>query len=247
MLMTPPDALPNSADAEPRRISIRSAAPSSVPRSGRVGPDADDAARRVAEQRRRRAAQDLDPIGGAELQVGELTLTVGKRLRDPVHQHLDPAHRKGRPGPKPADRDPLIQREVVAVRRVHPWDGHERLVQAPRGAGPADLGLVHELDGLGDAVDGRVGSGDRDDGGGQRVDLEAVVVTGGCVPLLGRRRERPEGTEQGEGRHSHQSRWLSRRGEGFLTAPPGHVKATSAGETSDSSGSAAGRWRRSSR
>src|SRR6266481_2668858 len=145
---------------------------------------------------------DALPIGGAQLQVGELTLAVGKRLRDPVHQHLDPAHREGRPGPKPADRDPLIQREVVAVRRVHPWDGHERLVQAPRGTGPADLGLVHELDRLGDAVDGRVGSGDRNDRGGQRVDLEAVVVTGGCVPLLGRRRERPEGTEEGDGFHS---------------------------------------------
>src|SRR2546430_1440244 len=38
------------------------------PRWRRVGPDADHAARGVAEQRRRRAAQDLDPIGGAELQ-----------------------------------------------------------------------------------------------------------------------------------------------------------------------------------
>src|SRR5205814_4824079 len=115
----------------------------------------------------------------------------------------DPAHREGRARPKPADRDALIEREVVSVRRVHPRDGHERLVQAPRGPGLTDLGLLEELDGLGDPVDGWVGSGNRDDGGGQGVDLEAVIRPGGAgeggrIPLLGRTRQRPCTAECGE-------------------------------------------------
>ena len=196
------------------------------PRSGGVGPDADHAARRVPEQRRRRAAQDLDPIRGAQLQVGELTLAIGERLRDAVHQHLDPTHGEGRTGPKPADRDSLIEREVVAVRSVHPRHGDERLVQAPRGPGLADLGLLEEVDGLGDAVDRRVGPGNRDDRGRQGIHPQAVRGTGrgGRIPLLGPRRERPHATQRGEQcRHSparHELRhpiesMAFRTGEGF--------------------------------
>ena len=58
----------------------------------RVGPDADDAARRVPEQRRGRAPQDFDAIDFTELEVGELALAVGERLWDAVDEDLDAAN-----------------------------------------------------------------------------------------------------------------------------------------------------------
>ena len=74
-----------------------------------IGPDADHAARGVAEQRGRGAPQHLDAVALPELEIGELALTVGERLRDPVDQHLDAADRERRSRAEPADRDPLVE------------------------------------------------------------------------------------------------------------------------------------------
>ena len=157
----------------------------------RIGPDADHTARRVAEQRRRRAAQHLDPVGLPQLQVRELPRAVGQSLRNAVHQHLDAPHGELRARPEAADRDTLIERKVVAVRGVHAGDRHERLIEAPGGPRPADVGLVDELDRLRDPIEGRVGAGHGDHGRGQRVDpqtLRRLRRTRGRVALLGRPR-----------------------------------------------------------
>src|SRR6266403_4610878 len=41
------------------------------------------------------------------IEIGELALSVGKRLRDAVHENLDPAHGERRPRAEAANRDPL--------------------------------------------------------------------------------------------------------------------------------------------
>src|ERR1051326_6819364 len=60
-------------------------------RRRRFGGEGGHPARGVAVERPGRAGQDLGPAHDAELQVGELTLAVGERLRHAVDEHLDAA------------------------------------------------------------------------------------------------------------------------------------------------------------
>jgi len=63
----------------------------------------EDAARGVAVQARRRAAQDLDVVEGTVIDVGQLALSIGQRLGDAVQQDLDPTRPELRPGARPAN------------------------------------------------------------------------------------------------------------------------------------------------
>src|SRR5260370_30293385 len=101
-----------------------------------------------------------------------------------------------------------MEREVVAIRRIHPGHGREGLIETPRGARLTDGGLFDELHGLGDLVDRRVAAGDGDDGWGQRVHLEAVRGAGGGVPPLRRPPLRPNPTERDERPYSPQGETL---------------------------------------
>src|SRR5207244_4758705 len=125
------------------------------------------------------ATQHFDPVGRTELEVRELSLAVRQGLWNSIHQHLDPPHGECRSGAEAADRDTLIEREVVAVGRVHTGNCYERLVQAPGGPRTADLGLLDELDGLGDAIDRRVSAGHGDDGRREWLALQAGCGTCG--------------------------------------------------------------------
>ena len=112
-----------------------------------IGPDAHDAAGGVAEERRGGAAEDLDAVHRTQVEVGELALAVGQGLRDAVHQDLDPAHGERGAAPEAADREPLIERKVVAIGDEDARHAGQRLVEAPGGLGVADLRFVHQLNG----------------------------------------------------------------------------------------------------
>src|SRR5207253_9939675 len=58
-----------------------------------------------------------------------------------------------RAGAEPANRDALVEGKIVTVGSVHARDGDEGLVQPPRGAGAADLGLVDQVHGERDLAD----------------------------------------------------------------------------------------------
>src|SRR5207247_10421039 len=134
--------------------------------------------------------------------VGWLALAVRQRLGDAVEQHLDAAHGERRARAEPADRDALVEGEVVSVRRVHAGDRGERLVQAPRGAGAADVGLLDQMDGERNLADRRIGAGDGDDSGRQGIDLQAVARRRGGVPLLRGREPRKRATPDGHSRRT---------------------------------------------
>src|SRR2546430_2666191 len=121
----------------------------------------------------------------AELQIGELALPVGKCLRNPIHEDLDAAHRELRAGAEAANRDTLVEREIVAVGRVHARDGDQGFVQPPRGAGAADLGLVDQVHGERGLADRRIGAGYGDDGGRPGGDPEAGARGAGGGPRAG--------------------------------------------------------------
>src|SRR5207253_4520757 len=102
-----------------------------------------------------------------------------------------------RAGAEPANRDALVEGKIVTVGSVHARDGDQGLVQPPRGAGAADLGLVDQVHGERDLADRRIGARDGDDGGRQGVDLQAVARRRGGVPLLGGRGPREHTTPDG--------------------------------------------------
>src|SRR5258705_11143648 len=103
LVPAPPRSLAEPPSHEPRVLAYALYAL-------RCGPDADHAAGRVPEQRRGRAAQHLDTVHFAQLEVGELALAVGKGLRDSVDENLYPAHGERRAGAEAANRDALILR-----------------------------------------------------------------------------------------------------------------------------------------
>ncbi len=99
---------------------------------GAHGLERDDAAGRVPVERRGGAAEDFGTLEVSEVHVGELALAVGKRLRNSIHQDLEPAHAEIGAAPEAADGDALVERIVVPVRDDHTRDVVERLVDADR-------------------------------------------------------------------------------------------------------------------
>src|SRR5205823_12658982 len=97
------------------------------------------------EQCRRRAAQHLDVIDLAKLEIRELPLTVGERLGNTVDQNLDAANAKHGSRAEAANRDALILGEVVAVRDKDPRHGHQRFIESPGRTGAADGTAVDAL------------------------------------------------------------------------------------------------------
>src|SRR5437899_6927150 len=114
----------------------------------RIGPDTDDATRRVPEQRRCGPPQDFDPIDFAKLEVRELTLPVGQRLGNAVDQDFDAADGKRGATPEAADGDALILRDVVALGGVDARQIPEGFLEAPRRSCATDLVTIDGLDGL---------------------------------------------------------------------------------------------------
>src|SRR6185295_19978096 len=72
---------------------------------GVFGLERHHAAGGIAVQGRAGAAEDLGTAQVGELDVGELALAVGQRLRDPIEQNLDAPHAEVRAGAEAADRD----------------------------------------------------------------------------------------------------------------------------------------------
>ncbi len=77
----------------------------------------DHAARRVAVERRERAAQHLDAIGRAELDVGDLALAVGQGRGDAVDIEAHAADAEGRARAEAADRELHVLGVVLPVAR----------------------------------------------------------------------------------------------------------------------------------
>src|SRR5690606_32667645 len=93
----------------------------------------DDPARRIAVQRRKRAAKDFHPTSGFEHEVGDLTLAVGHGRRDAVAVQAHAADAEARAGPEAADRYLQPLRLVLAVARNHARYALQGLGQAQPG------------------------------------------------------------------------------------------------------------------
>ena len=114
----------------------------------RIGPHTYHAAGGVAIERRRRSTEHLDPAHAAEIDVGELSLAVGQRLRDTVEQNPHATDPECRPGAKPTDRDALVAGGVVAVQRRDPGNQGERGTERQSRTGPNDLIGRQDRDGV---------------------------------------------------------------------------------------------------
>jgi hypothetical protein len=98
-------------------------------------------------QRRCRPAQHLDPLELGEVEVGELALAIGERLRDAVNQHLDAAHPEVGARPEASDHQSLVERRVPPVGRLHPGHEGQRLVEPGRQPLPGHRGAVEDRHG----------------------------------------------------------------------------------------------------
>ncbi len=176
---------------------------------GRLGNERQDAARRIAVQGRARAPEYLDPLEVRELHVGELALAVRQRLRDPVEENLDAPGAEVGPTPVPADREPLVEREVVAVGDVDAWHVVERLVQSQRRLAQTELPYAHDAHRGGHLGQGLRGAGHRDH------DLGKLDRRVGPDGVAGRGDLRRQGDgERGEGEPGNQGGHTQAKGHG---------------------------------
>ena len=150
----------------------------------------DHAARRVAVERRERAAQHLDAIGRAELDVGDLALAVGQGRRDAVDIQAHAADAEGRARAEAADRELHVLGVVLPVARQQA--GHA--AQAFR---DVDLRLAFADRLAADAVDRcrHVERRDLGAGGGDdhRRQPDRGLAAGALRQRGGGQRHRPEG------------------------------------------------------
>ena len=89
----------------------------------------DDAAGGIAVQRRERAAQHLDVIRGAQIELRELALAVRHRARNPVRIQPHAAHSEARARAEAADRQLQILRVVLTALHGYSRHGDQRLRQ----------------------------------------------------------------------------------------------------------------------
>ena len=111
---------------------------------------ADHTAGGTAVQRRRRAADDLDPFDRTEFDIIDDTLAIRHRGRDAVDEHADPADAEIGPRTETAQRDPQILGKVVAILRKHARHPVQRLVERELLAPELDILLVDDADRAGD-------------------------------------------------------------------------------------------------
>jgi hypothetical protein len=114
--------------------------------AARLGEHGDHAARRVAVERRERAAQHLDALGREQREAAGLPLPVGHRLRDVVLVEPDPAHAERRARAEAARADLDVLRVVLAVVRDDARDAHERLGQVDHRLLLLDLAAPDRID-----------------------------------------------------------------------------------------------------
>jgi hypothetical protein len=124
--------------------------------------DPDHAARGAPVERGGGAPQDLDALGGGEIDTVHLSLSVGQGGGDAVHDELDAANAEVGARPEAADGDPGILGEVRAVLNEDAGYSGERLGHAQLLPGQLDVVSAHHRHRRGHLDDRGLDPGRRD-------------------------------------------------------------------------------------
>ncbi len=120
---------------------------------GRLGAglagDVDHPAGRVTVQGREGAAQHLNGVDAADIDIGRLPLAVGHGRRNAVHIDAQPAHAVGGAGAKAANRQLQILGIVLPVLHLQARHGAQRFRKVDARRGLAHLIPIDHADGGG--------------------------------------------------------------------------------------------------
>ena len=159
------------------------------------GLEAQHPARAVAVGGRTGPAQRFHTAEGAQVEVVEGRLPVGKSGGNAVHQHRDPAHAELGAGAEAADGNTLAHRGVVAVLHLDAGKTLERFLDGEPGLAPRERRLAEHRHGEGNLA--------QQDRRAQHRDLDLVERNHrGRVGFLGREwgGDAGQGERQGETR-----------------------------------------------
>lgn len=93
-----------------------------------------------------RPPNDLDSLGGIQINGIDLGLAIGQRVGDTIHLNPDTPNTEGRSGTKSASRQSEILGEVVAVLKKQARNGIEGFIQLQTLLTLTDIGCVDDRD-----------------------------------------------------------------------------------------------------
>ena len=110
------------------------------------GEQLNDAAGRIAIDRRQRAAHDLDALGAVEVESGRLPLPVRHRRRNAVSNQADATHTKGSAGTETARGNLQVLSVVLAILNNDPRHPSQRIRGIDPGLRGPDCRRIDDID-----------------------------------------------------------------------------------------------------